>query len=94
MPEGFDCSGINWRDTARPVRFFFLDARVLWGLLLWAFYMCWETFFMALAAILIFGSIEFFGLTPVAALRSLKIWLFGGERLVENYYFQRRRAQW
>ena len=87
-------TGINWRDTARPVRFFFLDARVLCGMLVWAFHMCMETFVLAICSIVIFAIIEFFGLTPGAALRTIKTWILGSERLTENYYFQRRRAQW
>ncbi|MBQ9536753.1 MAG: IcmT/TraK family protein [Desulfovibrionaceae bacterium] len=87
-------SQINWRDTARPVRFFMFDARVLWGLLIWAFHMCVETFCIAVAGILIFAIIDFFGLTPMAALRTLKNQLFGKRHPVIGFYLQRRRAQW
>ena len=85
---------INWRDTARPIRFFMLDARVLWILLLWAFHMCLETLVLALVGVAIFAWFEFWGLTPVAALKSLKNILITKERGIKRFYAERRRYQW
>ena len=86
-------SGINWRDTGRPIRFFFLDARALFGLLIWAGHMTWETFVVAIISVLLFIFFEFLGLTPIVALRTLKTHMISRNRSLENIYTQNWRAQ-
>lgn len=87
-------SGIMWRDTARPLRFFIFDARVLMGLVIWALHMSMWTFYLALACMVSFSVLEFFGMSPVAALRAAKNFWTGDLRLSRNHYDIRRRVRW
>lgn len=89
-----ETSGIMWRDTARPLRFFLFDARMLTGLAIWALHMCMETFYLALAVMALFSVLEFFGMSTVAAVRTAKNFWTGEIRLARNHYDIRRRSRW
>ncbi|MCR5813554.1 MAG: IcmT/TraK family protein [Desulfovibrio sp.] len=82
----------SWRDTARPLRFFGFDARVLLALLLWAGHMRLETFVLAVLGMTFFALIEFFGIRPMAALRYLKNFWLGPKRPLLSPYDARRRC--
>lgn len=88
------CDKLNWRDTARPLRFFIFDARVLIGFLVWALHACMETFYIALGLTVLFSILEFFGLRPVPALRIIKNFWASDIRPSLNYFDIRRRARW
>ena len=92
MEPGISFSQSTWRDTARPLRFFIFDARVLWALLIWAGQMRLETFVLALLGMSFFAVIELFGLTPMAALRYAKNALAGPARPLISPYDARRRS--
>ena len=87
-------TGIMWRDTARPIRFFIFDGRVLTGLAIWAVHMSMWTFYLAIAVMVLFSILEFFGMSPMAALRSARHFWTGEYRLAHNNYDIRRRARW
>ena len=75
-----------------PCGCFFLDARILFVLLIWAVHICLETFCIAIAGLIIFGVIELFGLTPKAALLLVKNRILGSRRTIGKAYFANRRC--
>ncbi|MCR5258294.1 MAG: IcmT/TraK family protein [Desulfovibrio sp.] len=62
-------TGLLWRDTARPVRIGFLDARAASGFGVFLLHMSWPTFWLSLLVLALFALIDRFGVTPPAALR-------------------------
>jgi hypothetical protein len=86
-------SGILWRPSARPVQFFFLDARSMICFFAWILYMSWPTFWLSVASLVLFFVFSRFGMTPDAAFRFLKLWPFSGERSHMSLYLARRRAR-
>lgn len=87
-------TGIIWRDTARPLRFLIFDARVLSGMVIWALHMSMFTFYLALGCMCLFSALEFFGVTPGCAIRSVKNFWAGEMRWAHNHFDIRRRARW
>lgn len=85
---------IIWRDTARPVRFFFLDGRVVIGMAFWLLHMSWFTFYISLASVIFFFIVERLGVTPPAALRFLKTYILGRRRRHMSLFILRGRARW
>lgn len=63
---------IAWRDTMRPVRLYWLDARLLVLLVLWIFVPAWWTTALAAAGMIAFRLAEARGYRPQAALRALR----------------------
>lgn len=61
---------VYWRDTGRHPRFFFVDARAAWAILLVLFHLRLWTLITACAIILILWVVELFGLSPPVALRA------------------------
>lgn len=79
-----------WRDTARPVRCGFLDARALTGFFLWMLHMSWPTFWLSLAVLLLFVVLERLGITVPAALRWCRQSFFSPIRRHDSHYTLRR----
>ena len=77
-------TSVMWRDTARPVRIGFLDARAAAGAFVWLLHMFLAAGFVALGH---------FGITPPAFLRSLRFALAGSERPCFSLYQERRRQR-
>jgi hypothetical protein len=86
-------TGILWRNTARPVSFFFLDARAMICFAIWVLYMCKETFYLSLTSLAIFFVFERFGVTPAAAFRFIRVWLFDKKRVHHSLYLLRRNCR-
>lgn len=70
----------HWRDTARPVRFFNLDARASFLLMLFLFHARLWTLILCLLVLLGFYIVERLGFDFMAALRALRLWFIGDER--------------
>lgn len=85
---------ILWRDTARPIKFFVFDARVLVGFGIWALHMSSFTFYLSFAGVFFFYLLEHFGITPPAAIRFAVLYFFGSDRMHISLYMMRRRARW
>ena len=66
-----------WRDSARPVRFYILDARLLAPAALWIFWPTWTTTAILVILIVLFRLAETRGYRLTAALRSLRVRLAG-----------------
>lgn len=67
----------HWRDSARPARFFFVDARAAFPLLLFFLHIKWWTFIFAIITMVFFSLIEKYGFTVVVFGRWLKSFLAG-----------------
>ncbi|MDR1856854.1 MAG: IcmT/TraK family protein [Desulfovibrio sp.] len=87
-------TGILWRDTARPVSCFGLDARALVGFMLWALHMCWPTFILSLVCVAVFVICQRFGASPAAAWRYIRLACFSDVRERQSLYHFRRNARW
>ena len=85
-------TGIHWRDTAKPLRFFILDARVLAPFLIWACHMCVESFICALLGIVFFIGLECACIPLDAFFRMLKRAPFGPKRPCTPAYSSFRRV--
>lgn len=86
-------TSVMWRDTARPVRIGFLDARAAAGTFVWLLHMSWPTFWLSLFLAAGFVALGHFGITPPAFLRSLRFALAGSERPCFSLYQERRRQR-
>jgi intracellular multiplication protein IcmT len=71
---------IHWRNTQKPARFFFLDARAFVALLVFLVHARAWTFFLAIIVMLGFWLLERRGLTFDAALRAFRCWFLGSRR--------------
>lgn len=87
-------TGTLWRDTARPIRFGFLDARVAIGLSAWFLYMSWVTFWFSIILIVLFIIFDRYGVTPPAAWRLFKQSFFNPMRTDHGRYYFRRISRW
>ena len=67
-----DGRNIPWRDSMRPVRFYFIDARLLVLLTLWLFVPAWWTAAAAVLAAAALGAAEAKGYRLHAALRAVR----------------------
>jgi intracellular multiplication protein IcmT len=57
-----------WRDTGRPVKLVFLDARACLPILVFVVYWSWTTFYIAATGVVFFSVISWAGLTVPATL--------------------------
>ncbi len=87
-------SGIPWRNTAAPVRFFIFDARVLISFFIFALHMCMETFYISIVGAIFFYILERFRITPFVALRFARSFLVGDNRMRDTQYQLRRNCRW
>jgi intracellular multiplication protein IcmT len=69
-----------WRDTGLPVRIFMVDGRACFPVLLAVVWWSWTTLWIALAGVVFFGTISFFGLTVPAVIRLGRRFLAGPVR--------------
>lgn len=68
----------HWRDSARNVRFFIIDYRATFPLLILIFHIRLWTFIFAVIATLFFALIERWGYTPAVFWRWLKSYYIAG----------------
>lgn len=71
---------IHWRNTQKPVRFFFLDARAFIGFLVCLVHARIWTLMLALALAAVFWVFERMGLTFASAVRAIRVWFVGSVR--------------
>lgn len=70
----------SWCHTARPYRFLWLDGRAAFFLLLWLLYISWQTFMVAFAAMVFFGTLEYVRLPLPIVARKCRAFLAGRKR--------------
>lgn len=70
----------HWRNSMKPARFFFLDARAAVPFVIAMLHLRWYTLVLAAITTLIFYFLEVRGLNFFAALRALRVWLVTRKR--------------
>jgi intracellular multiplication protein IcmT len=81
-----------WRDTGRPVKLVFLDARACLPLLVFVVYWSWPTFYIAATGVIFFSVISWAGLTVPSTLRMIRRGLVGSYRPAVPAWKRRRFA--
>jgi intracellular multiplication protein IcmT len=71
---------IHWRNTQKPARFFFMDARAFLAILLFLIHARLWTFSLAVFFMLLFAAFERHGLTFDSSLRAFRSWVLGTRR--------------
>jgi intracellular multiplication protein IcmT len=67
----------HWRDSARTARFFIVDARAAFPLLLFLLHIRWWTFWVALVTMFFFAMLERYGFTLPIFFRFARSFLAG-----------------
>jgi intracellular multiplication protein IcmT len=62
----------HWRDSARNARFFFIDAKAAFPLLIFLLHISWVTLIFAIAATLFFTALNRFGYSVEVFLRIIR----------------------
>lgn len=81
---------IHWRNTQKPVRFFFLDARAFVGILFYLVHARLWTLCLVLFSTFAFWMFERHGLTFASALRAIRSWMLGANRPATSRFTRRR----
>jgi intracellular multiplication protein IcmT len=80
----------HWRDSGRVPRFFIIDARSAFPLLLFLMHIKLWTFVVAIITMAFFGSIEHFGFTTIVFLRLLRTYLAGRRKPTQPWWREER----
>jgi intracellular multiplication protein IcmT len=75
-----------WRDSARPARFFFVDYRAAFPLLLFLLHIKLWTFIAAIVTMVILAVIEHYGFTVNVFLRWLRTLLAGSRKFSSPWW--------
>jgi intracellular multiplication protein IcmT len=77
----------HWRDSARNVKFFIIDYRATFPLLLLLFHIAslW-TWVFAITATLFFGMLERWGFTVAVFLRWLRAYVAGARKIAQPWW--------
>ena len=78
----------HWRDSARTPRFFFVDGRATFPLLLFLLHIRLWTFIIAVTFSIFFSSLQYFGFTLTIFTRWFRN-LLAGDRKSTNHWFMR-----
>lgn len=70
----------HWRNTARPARFFAIDARACLVVLLFLVHVRLWTFILMIVVLAALGVLERYGMTLPVALRRLRLFFIGNYR--------------
>ncbi len=81
---------IHWRNTQKPTRFFFLDARAFVGVLFFLVHARVWTFILVISTMAVFWFFERKGLSFFAALRAFRSWVVGKRRPATAGHTRRR----
>ena len=83
-----------WSYTAPYPKLFLIDARAILPLAIWALHWSWITFYIALAGIVFFSVVLYFGYSPGTILSLVLVKLYGGNRQLSDHMVTRRRCRW
>lgn len=76
----------HWRDSARQPRFFLIDARAAFPLLLFLLHITLWTFFLAVGVMVFFGMLERYGFSLTVFLRWLRSTLAGPRKVAVPWW--------
>lgn len=81
-----------WRDTGLKPKFFFMDARALMGMFIFALHWSKITFYISSGTVVFFYVVSYLGFTPKSLLMCLRSVIFGRIRQSKDDYHALRRA--
>ena len=76
----------HWRDSARTVRFWIVDYRACFPLMIFIFHIRLWTFLLAIIAIIFFVMIERFGFTVSVFGRWLRSYIAGPRKIAQPWW--------
>lgn len=76
----------HWRDSARNVRFFIVDFRATFPLLLFLMHIRMWTFVFAVTTTLFFGAIEHYGFSMAVFSRWLRSYIAGPRKIAQPWW--------
>lgn len=76
----------HWRDSARNVRFFFIDFRACFPLLIMILHIRLWTFILAVIATIFFTTLERYGFSVVVFLRWLRAFVAGSRKIAQPWW--------
>jgi len=76
----------HWRDSARPVKFFMLDGKACFPLLLFIMHIRLWTLIVAIIAMLFFGILNHYGFSVTVFTRWLRNFAAGTRRLATPWW--------
>lgn len=82
-----------WRATAQPVKFVIVDARVGASILVMFVHWSWWTLALFALTTVIFGYLQYRGITLMAAIRRLRCWAIGRHRPARSWTESWRRQR-
>jgi intracellular multiplication protein IcmT len=76
----------HWRDSARNVRFFIMDFRATFPLLIFLFHVRLWTFILAVITTLFFAALERYGFTLEVFMRWLRAYIAGPRKIAQPWW--------
>jgi intracellular multiplication protein IcmT len=76
----------HWRDSARPVRLWFIDFRACFPLLVLIFHIKLWTFLMAVVFVSFFALLERYGFSLIVFLRWLRSFISGPRKIAQPWW--------
>jgi len=76
----------HWRDSARNVRFWIVDFRACFPLLILIFHIRLWTLILAIVATLFFAALERYGFTVAVFLRFLRTYIAGPRKIAQPWW--------
>ena len=76
----------HWRDSARPVKFWIVDFRATFPLLIFLLHIRLWTFLFAIVAIIFFAMLERFGFTVAVFGRWLRAYIAGPRKIAQPWW--------
>ena len=76
----------HWRDTARNVRFWFVDFRACFPLLLLLFHIRLWTFLLAMVTTIFFSLLERYGFSLIVFARWLRLFIAGPRKMAQPWW--------
>ncbi len=76
----------HWRDSSRTVRFWFIDSRACFPLLIFLLHIRLWTFLLALIAVLFFVVLERYGFTPEVFMRFMRSYIAGPRKIAQPWW--------
>jgi intracellular multiplication protein IcmT len=89
-----DFLGLPWAFSALRPRFWRLDAKAVFPLLVWLLHWSWWTLGLALAGIFVLAVMDWTGLPPETCLGRLRCRALGDLRPLVDLAIYRQRAHW
>ena len=74
--------GAHWRDSARPAKFFFIDAKAAFPMILFLVHIKWWTFILAAVFMTFFTLLGRYGYSVEVFLRIFRSFLAGPRKMV------------